>query len=200
MPRLLAIIPEDGWAMVREDETIFFVRPPFRSSERVPVPEVTLADAISLHGYEAQPDAPEEPWIRTVERIREIMARVRKRESLPPDGELLVRMLRSGPSSVLTGLLERIEDDWFAKGDLRAAEHALKALLAEDRVKRSKELLDRALALRQRLDDLRDERETRAPARSPPPRIAAVAKRPEVVGYRSRLRGFGSASMVNAGI
>jgi hypothetical protein len=199
MPRLLAIIPEDGWAMVREDETIFFVRPPFRRSERVPVPEATLADAISLHGYEAQPDAPEESWASAVERIRAIMARVHEHRSLPPDGEILARMLRSGPPSVLTGLLDRIENDWFARGDLRAAEHALKTLLAEDRVTSSKALRDRALALRQRLDDLRDERAARAPARLPPPRIAAISKRPAVAGYRSRLMGFGSASMVNAG-
>ena len=200
MPRLLAIIPEDGWAMVREGETFFFVRPPFRSSERVPVPEATLADAISLHGYEAQPDAPEESWTRTVERIREIMARVRERGSFPPDSEILARMLRSGPLSVITGLLDRIEDDWLVKGDLRSAEHALKALLAEDRVKGNKALLNSALTLRQRLDELRDEREARAPARSPPPRIAAIARRPEVVDYRSRIRGLGSASMVNAGV
>lgn len=197
MPRLLAIIPEDGWAMVREGETIFFVRPPFRSSERVPVPEATLGDAISLHGYEAQPDAPEEPWTHAVERIREIMARAR--ESLPPDGELLARMLRSGPPSVLMGLLDRIEDDWLEKGDLRAADNGLKALLAEDRVKSSRALLDRALALRQRLDDLRDEREAWAPMRSPPPRIEVISKRPEVADYKSQLRKRGSASMVNAG-
>lgn len=200
MPRLLAIIPEDGWALVREGETIVFVRPPFRSSERVPVPEATLADAIALHGYEAQPDVPEESWARTVERIREVMARVRVPGSVPPDSELLARMLRIGPPSVPAGLLDRIEGDWLAKGDLRAAEHALKALLAEDRVKSSKELLDRALVLRQKLDDLRDEREARAPARSPPPRIAAIARRPEVVDYKSRRWGLGSASMVGAGI
>ena len=199
MPTLLAIIPEDGWALVREGETIFFVRPPYRSSERVPVPEAVLADAISLHGYDAQPDGPEESWSRTVERIREITARVRTHESLPTDGEILARMLRNGPPSVLTGLLDRIED-WFAKGDLRAAEQALKALLSEDRVKSNKALLNRALALRLKLDDLRDERDARAPARSPPPRIAAIARRPAVVDYRSRLRGLGSASMIDARI
>jgi hypothetical protein len=198
MPTLLAIIPEDGWAMVREDETIFFVRPPFRKSERVPVPDVTLADAVSLHGYEARLDAPEESWSGVVERIREVMARVHENRSLPSDGELLSRMLRSGPPSVLTGLLDRIENEWFATGDLRAAERALKALLAEDRVTSSKVLRDRALALRQRLDDLRDEREARAPARPRPPRIAEISRRPAVADYRSRLRGFGSASMVSS--
>jgi hypothetical protein len=80
---------------------------------------------------------------------------------LPTDGEILARMLRSGPLSVLTGLLDRIEDDWLAKGDLHAADHALKALLTEDRVKSSKALLDRALALHQRLEDLRDARASR---------------------------------------
>jgi hypothetical protein len=197
MPRLLAIIPEDGWVMVREGETIFFVRPPFRSSERVPVPEATLGDAISLHGYEAQPNAPEEPWTDVVERIREIMAR--SRESLPPDGELLARILRSGPPSVLTGLLDRIEADWLVKGNLRAAESGLKALLAEDRVKSDRALLDRALALRQKLDDLRDAREALAPRRPPPLRIKMISKRPEVADYKSQFRQRGSASMVNAG-
>jgi hypothetical protein len=154
----LAIIPEDGWAMAREDETIFFVRPPFRRSERVPVPAVSLADAVSLHGYEAQRGAPEESWSSAVERIREIMARVNEHTSLPSDGELLTRMLRSGPQSLLTGLMDRVETQWLATGDLRTAERALKALLAEDRVKYTKMLLDRALTLDLRLDTLRDER------------------------------------------
>lgn len=197
MPRLLAIIPEDGWAMVGEGATIFFVRPPFRSAERVPVPEGVLADAISLHGYEAQLDAPEESWAHTVERIREIMARVRKHENVPPNSEILARMLRSGPPSVLIGLLDRIEGSWLATRDLFAAENALNALLAEDRVRTSKALLERALALRQRLDELRNERDERAPAKSPPPRIAAIATRPQVVGYRPRFRGLGSASMIS---
>jgi len=199
MPRLLAIIPEDGWAMVREEETIFFVRPPFRSSERVPVPEATLADAVALHGYEARMDAPEESWAGAVERIRQIMANVHENRTLPSDAEMLSRMLRSGPPSVLTGLLDRIENAWLATGDLRAADRALRALLAEDRVKTDNVLLDRALALRLRLDDLRGEREARAPARQPPPRIAQISRRPEVAGCRSRFQGLGSASMVNSG-
>lgn len=53
MPRLLAIIPEDGWALVREGERIVFIRPPFRSSERLSVGEMTRAGAVALHGYEA---------------------------------------------------------------------------------------------------------------------------------------------------
>ena len=197
MPKLLAIIPEDGWALVREGDAIFFIRPPFRSSERVPVPEAVLGDAISLHGYEAQPDAPDEPWTQTVERIREIMARTR--ESFPPDSELLARMLRSGPVSVLTGFLDRIDGDWLEKGDLRAADSGLKALLAEERVKSDRALLDRVLALRQRLDDLRDAREATVPMRPPPHRLGLISKRPEVDGFKSRIRNRGSAAMVNAG-
>lgn len=195
MPRLLAIIPEDGWAMVREGETIFFVRPPFRDSARVPIPEATLGDAISLHGYEAQLDAPEESWPHTVDRIREIMARARK--SLPPNNELLARMLRSGPPSVLTGLLNRIENEWLEKGNLQAADSGLKALLAEERVKSSRTLLDRALALLEKLEDLRNERDARVPMRSPPPRNEVISKRPEVADYKSQLRKRGSASMAN---
>ena len=62
MPRLLAIIPEDGWALVSDGDTIFFVHPPFHSSDRLPVPEATLVEAIALHGYEAEPNVPEESW------------------------------------------------------------------------------------------------------------------------------------------
>jgi soluble cytochrome b562 len=155
MPRLLAIIPEDGWALVSDGDTIFFVHPPFHSSDRLPVPEATLVEAIAMHGYEAEPNVPEESWERTDERIREIMSSSRDCEKLPTDSELLVRMLQSGPPSVLTGLMDSAAD-WLAKGNLGAAEHALKALLTEKRVKHSKALLDRAIALSQRLDELRD--------------------------------------------
>jgi len=153
MPRLLAILHEDGWALVREGATIFFVRPPFRS------PETALADAVSLHGYEAQPDAPAESWTCTVERIRQIMTGERERASLPTNDELLARMLRSGPLSVLTGLLDKINDDWLVNGDLPTVEHALKTLLTEDRVKNSEALLERVRALHQRLEYLRDKSE-----------------------------------------
>lgn len=87
----------------------------------------------------------------------------------------------------------------FADRSVRAAERALKALRAEDRARGDKELLDRVLVLYQRLDDLRDERAARAPARPVPPRIAEIARRREVAQYRLRLTGRGSASMVDPG-
>lgn len=199
MPRLMAIIPEDGWAMVREGGTIFFVRPPFRRAERVPVTEATLADAVAVHGYEALCNPPEESWAEAVERIRSRMVQVNKDKNLPSNAELLSRALRSGPPSVLNGLLDRVENQWLAKGDLRAAERALKALLAEERVKNDKSLLDRALLQRQRLDDLREEKEARAPVRLRPPRIDNVARRPGVVSCKARLKGLGAAAMIGMG-
>jgi len=199
MPRLLAIIPEDGWAMVREGQTTFFLRPPFRNAERVPVSEATLADAVAVHGYEASPDAPEESWAEAVERIRGIMVHANEDRELPSNMELLSRVLRSGPLSVLTALLDRVDQEWLPRSDMRAADRALKALFAEDRVKNDRVLLERALQLRQRLDHLRDEKDARAPIRLRPPRIEDVARRPGVASCKARLKGFGAASMVGTG-
>lgn len=197
MPKLLAIIPEDGWAMVQEGETIFFVRPPFRKPERVPISGATLADAIAAHGYEAQVDAPVESWADVIERIHEAMVSVNKGKNLPSDGEILSRMLRSGPPSVLTGLLDTVEHEWLARGDLKAAERALKALFVEDRVKNNKALLDRALQARRKLDELYDEKDLCVPARLLAPRIDKIARRPEVVKYKTRQRSVGAAWMVS---
>jgi len=88
---------------------------------------------------------PEKSWDLVIERICEIMCGVRAPEDMPPDRDLLARVLRSGPPSVLTGLLDRLEGGLFP--DLPAAEKALRALLAEDRVKSNPEWLSRALAL-----------------------------------------------------
>ncbi len=196
MPRLLALIPEDGWAMVREGETIFFVRPPFRNSERVPVSETTYADAVAVHGYTTQPDAPDEPWTNAVERIRKLMADLNAGKNLPSNRELQSRIVRSGPQSVLIGLLDMIEREWLAKGDTRVAEQTLKVFFAEDRVKSDKVLLNRALQLWDRLDELRKEKELRAPTRMQPDRIKEIANRPGLHKYKARQKLFGSSWMV----
>jgi hypothetical protein len=95
MTRLLALIPEDGFAMLREGETIFFVRPPFTT--RVEVSEATLADAIAIHGYDRQPAAPKESWEAAIERVRGIMAGLAK--DLPSNAELLARLLKVLPKA-----------------------------------------------------------------------------------------------------
>lgn len=199
MPKLLAIIAEDGWSMVRDGETIFFLRPPFRASERVPVPESTLADAVALHGYAAVPEAPEEPWANVIERIQALMARVSEGCDSPSNDELLFRLLQNGPPSVLTALLDKVEHEWLARRDMRSAERALAALFAERRGKKDEILLNRALALRERLDKLRAEKEARVPVRQPPQRIQEITLRPGVDRCKANLKRYGSASMVSPG-
>lgn len=73
MARLIALIPEDGWAMIRDTGTLFFVRPPF--DKQVPLSESALAYAVAVAGYELVPDAPDEQWEAAIDRIRSRMAR-----------------------------------------------------------------------------------------------------------------------------
>jgi hypothetical protein len=143
MPRLLALIPEDGFAIVRDGESAVFVRPPFAADARHVVTEAVVFAAIGRHGYEAQPEAPEEPWSSVVERIRATMTRVPFTEM--NNAEALRRSLAAGPASLFYSLVERIERDWLA-GDRAAAERAVAALLANDRVARDPILLGRVQA------------------------------------------------------
>jgi hypothetical protein len=198
MPRLLATIPEDGWALVREGGVIYFVRPPFRKSERIPVSEATLADAVAVHGYESRDDAPDEPWLDVVERIHASMTRLNANTSLPSNADMLSRLVSSGPQSVLTGLLDTIERQWLVKGELRIAQRALAALNAADRVKDDKQLLQRTSILLQRLLELYDEKESRVPRRERPARIDLASERPWVAAYKAKQRRFGAAWMVGA--
>jgi hypothetical protein len=197
MPKLLAIIPEDGWAMVTEGERIFFLRPPFRSADRVPVSRHTLADAVALYGYQTHPGLPDEPWNQVIFRIRKMMVDAYGAQPLPADLDLVTRALRTGPESIITSLLDKIDGEWLAKGELAAATKALRVLLAENRVRNSPVLIGRALASRQRLDELRDEREQHVPTRPRPPRIERAALRPEVAQYKAML-ALGAARMVSA--
>jgi hypothetical protein len=95
--RLLAVIPEDGFAMIRDGDAIVFVRPPFQ--DRVEVSEATLADALAVHGYQRQPTAPEESWEEVIQRVRGIMAALAK--DLPSNAELLARLRRVLPGAFL---------------------------------------------------------------------------------------------------
>jgi hypothetical protein len=51
--------------------------------------------------------------------------------------------------------------------------------------------------LRDRIDDLRAQREARTPRRTPPSRIEAISRLPRIADYKLQFRGLGSAAMVS---
>lgn len=74
MPTLLAIVPEDGCALVRDGERLLFVTAPFGEACRTEVPPEVLEEGIVLHGYEPIVGAPDESWSVCIGRIRARMS------------------------------------------------------------------------------------------------------------------------------
>jgi hypothetical protein len=112
MPKLLAIVPEDGWAFVHEAAGIVAVCPPFLARQRCVVPEAIVADAVTHHGFQAVPEAPEESWSGIIARIREAMAAVPGRTGDPES--FLERALAVSSPEILAKLpnLEMVKKNY----------------------------------------------------------------------------------------
>lgn len=147
MPQLVALLPEDGWAFVREGSRFVLVHPPFRTSNRRVAPESFVVDAVLHHGFaEASPDCPDEPWPDVIARIRDEMRRAVG--DVASAGAFLGRALRVVPMAMIKAILDDIERQLVApRCKLEGAERALQRLLREERVRADAAALTRVIEL-----------------------------------------------------
>jgi hypothetical protein len=88
--RLVALIPEDGFAILRDGTQLLFTRPPFLSFDSIG--ESALENALTRYGYDAI-DAPEESRSEAIARIQRVMAS----RPAPGNAELLERLRKVRP-------------------------------------------------------------------------------------------------------
>lgn len=151
MPKLIATIDSDGWAIVRDGEALIFVQPPFDETKRQGAFDLGDQELVAI-GYTLIADAPEESWQAVADRIRGRMETFYV--NLPPVKQQLERLLRYGPPSVLEELIKKIENVWLPRMELKAAQRALNALGHEKRVIENVQLRERVLKLEAHLEAL----------------------------------------------
>lgn len=146
MPQLIALLPEDGWAFVREGGRFVLVNPPFRTSSRRVAPEFIVVDAVLHHGFEkASPDCPDEPWPDVIARIRDEMRRAVGDGA--STGAFIGRALGVVPMAMIKAMLDDVERQLVSQCKLEGAERALQRLLREERVRADAPTLTRVIEL-----------------------------------------------------
>ena len=134
MIRLLAFVPEDGWAYVQADGRISLIRPPYTSTQRSAADLDTIEKAVGQHGFQAM-DQEFSGWAELIQFLNDQVRQARASTGpVSTEETLRAEMLRLAPTGILSGYLDRVESQWLPSGQLDAAESLLQEMLALDRV------------------------------------------------------------------
>jgi|GEM_PF-2501050 len=165
MLELLAIAPEDGWALVRSGgRGVRLVRPPYTKNSAAFVSEDSVSVAVSKHGFLVP--GPEHSrfsnWRELVAYLDGGIGAARGTQvsgGLPDDaGE---QLLEFAPPDVLREFLRRVEEELIPEGRWDHAENLLLKMLVLDSVCGDPGLRDKAVKLLKRVSS---EKEAKAAA------------------------------------
>jgi hypothetical protein len=147
MLELVAAALEDGWALVRKDEQLMLLRPPYRQSNVAYVSEDTVDKAVELHGFQSIRRSYDE-WENLIGYLRHELTKAhRARFGAISDAELQQELLRDAPRSVLEEYLRRTELELLPNREWRAAVDLLTVMTKVELVQKDHELLSRSLTL-----------------------------------------------------
>lgn len=129
MLRLLAFAANDGWAFVREGQSVVLIRPPYSTANMCRVPEESVETGVAGYGFSAcENDFAD--WRGLIvflnEQLREF--RESRGEQIVRDG-LGGQMLQYAPCDVLDKFLARIETELLPAGSWEPAERLLLDML-----------------------------------------------------------------------
>lgn len=147
MLKLEAIYPAEGTAIVRADQTLRLLRPPYLLSECPVLPEDAVGDAILHHGFFA---AQEEfaGWDEAIAHLNRAALEFRQAAGSPVPDEVPTReLLELAPVEVLGRFLDRAEKELIPQGHFDHAQDFLLALLTGNATTQHAELKNRAAAL-----------------------------------------------------
>ena len=144
--RLLASIPEDGYAIVRDVDSIFLLRPPYDRASRIALLPNDVRDAVTKHGFIAE-NVDFASYAEIIEHLEMQIARSREESGIPQEAPL-IDALALAPPEIIREFLRRTEHELIPKRQWDHAEDILVNTLAarnEDEFRRT------ALDLREKL-------------------------------------------------
>ena len=192
VPRLLAYLPMDAWAFVRDGDRIFRIKPPFDRSESRPVCEDVVANAVANHDY-VSINAPEEPWSEVVERVR--CEACGKAGSVDPKA-FARDVLDHAPPVLLEAIVGLIETEWIHGRSLVDAKEILMRILAHHRLQDDESLLLKVVRAYERVQDEILDRERRLNVVTLPARLRQMRENPLMQQRRSGFGESGRAGLV----
>ena len=128
--QLLASIPEDGYAIVSEADSVFLLRPPYDHASRVALLPNDVRDAVTKHGFIAE-TADFANYADLIGYLEQQIERSRKESGIPlPQKTPLIDALSLAPPEVIRDFLRRTEHELVPTGKWDHAEDILINILA----------------------------------------------------------------------
>lgn len=128
--KLVASMPEDGYALVRDGESNFLLRPPYDLPSRVPILANDVSEAILKHGFIAE-DVDFASYCDLIEHCEAQIERSRAESGIPlPQKAPLFQALELAPPEIIRDFLRRTEMELIPKRKWDHAEDILLNILA----------------------------------------------------------------------
>ena len=149
MLELLAVAPEDGWAFVRENDATCLVRPPYAKSNVRKVDDAAVETALSKHGFVVpNRDRTFGDWATLVACLNRQVLQSRATAGRPvPELGAGEAILGVAPIDVLSGFLDRVENELLPTHQLDHADNVLTAMLKVPAARNNAELCERISVL-----------------------------------------------------
>lgn len=159
--RLEAFSPTEGIGIVRAGQTLRLIRPPYLLHDAPVLPEESLQDAILRHDFSASGEE-FRGWEEAIAFLNKQVISVRRLLGKEiPQSIQGSDILDSAPPDVLSGFLDRVEEQLIPQRLFDHAENFLLALLASSVLTRHPEFGTRAARLLQVNKAARDQAEAR---------------------------------------
>lgn len=156
---LEAIFPAEGLGIVRRDQKLRLVRPPYVMSESSEIPEKALEDAIIKYGFFSSGEQFAN-WTATIDFLRQQLVDTRHAAGLNiPESMTATDLVEYAPIEVLVDFLNRIEVEIIPQRLFDLADDILVAILANEAIvqdlsvtRRVTKLLQECKRLRRQVD------------------------------------------------
>jgi hypothetical protein len=143
--KVVALATEDGWAIIRENQGLFLLRPPYTVSSKIQCTGKELEEAVVKHGFHSV-DYSFSNYSQLIQFIKNEYIKANKKSGKAvPTLEELKELLDYASEDVLIKFLDRAETELIPRGKIEAAESLALDLMKLDKVIGNKKLLDRVI-------------------------------------------------------
>ncbi len=144
---LEAFSPADGMAIVRNEQHLRLIRPPYKQTNTVELPENAIQDAVLNHGFYVS-GGQFNSWKSIIVFLNQQLAEYRENQGRPMSEEFNnVEMLEMAPLEILEGFLFKVENELIPQSQYEHAENFLLALLESNATQKHPCLKDQSAKL-----------------------------------------------------
>jgi hypothetical protein len=147
MIKLLAVAAQDAYAIIQDERGMYFIRPPFTSRQKSPIPPEALDQALRFHGFRPS-ERTFSKWAELIQHLCDQAVETRIAAGDPaPDRGRVKRMVERAPMEIVLQYLDRIENELLPSQEFHAGSRILTALLKNPVVQNAPPLIGRCAQL-----------------------------------------------------